>query len=223
MENPSRPKLIAFDLVGTLIKGEIFRDARSSINIDFNEGWGEAESASLFNSHFDYESVFRYWLNHAPVKAIYQQFKNYLLEHTLDGKYLYPDTEPTLKGLSNLGIRLGFVTDGHDEVEGEMIRTILRRCNIDPNNCIIISGDKVKSGKVTGQPFARLAEEAVSLGITAQEITFVGDKLEIDVKGAKQKNLITALIRRSYVEDEPEHQINSLEELLSIVNYPPQS
>jgi FMN phosphatase YigB (HAD superfamily) len=223
MEKTLQPKLIAFDLVGTLIDGEIFNAARRSIAIDFNEGWGEAESASLFNSHFDYEVVFRYWLDHILVKTVYRQFQKYLLHHTLDRKYLYPDTEPTLKRLRELGVRLGFVTDGHDEVEGEMIRTILRQCNINPDDCIIISGDKVKSGKATGQPFGRLVEEATSLGIAIEDIFFVGDNPDVDVNGAQQKKLRTTLIRRQSSTYKPDHQINTLGELLSLVEYPSQS
>lgn len=46
-------KLIAFDLVGTLVRGKIFRDARNSIQLDFNDGWPEAEIAANFNNRFN--------------------------------------------------------------------------------------------------------------------------------------------------------------------------
>lgn len=212
-------KLIALDLVGTLIHGKIFNDARSAIRINFDDEWQEAETASAFSSHFNYEIVFRYWLDHVLIKSVYQQFQRYLLDHTLE--YLYKDTVPTLTKLQGLGVRLGFVTDGNSEVEGQMIRTILRQCKINPDECIIVCGDKVKSNKAQGQPFKRLVEQADSLGILREDIIFVGDKPEVDMRGAKKAELTTALIRRELSteapEDAPDHRISGLEELLSLV------
>jgi FMN phosphatase YigB (HAD superfamily) len=216
-------KLIAFDLVGTLIRGKIFSDARSAIRINFDDEWQEAETASAFSSHFNYEIVFRYWLDHVLIKSVYQQFQSYLLDHTLE--YLYKDTVPTLTKLQGLGVRLGFVTDGNSEVEGQMIRTILRQCKINPDECTIVCGDKVKSNKAQGQPFKRLVEQADSLGILREDIIFVGDKPEVDMRGAKKAELTTVLIRRELSteapeeapEDAPDHRISGLEELLNLV------
>lgn len=214
------PKLIAFDLVGTLVDGAIFKAARSSIRVDFNEGWDDAETASGFHSHFDYETVFRHWLDNAPVNSFYRQFKSFLIDNTLN--YLYPDAEQALIQLNKIGVRLGFVTDGSDEVEGGMLRAILERCNIEPDLCIIITGERTGSRKRDGAPFRLLVEEAARHGISTENILFVGDKPEADVVGAKKAKLATALIdRRQPPTAEPDYQISTLEELPGLVKSEP--
>lgn len=216
------PKLIAFDLVGTLIDDGIFSAARSSVRIDFNERWEEAEAASGFYTHFDYKSVFRHWLDNAPVNPLYRQFKSFLIDNTL--KHLYPDAERALIRLHEAGVRLGFVTDGSDEVEGGMLRAILERCKINPDVCIIITGERAGGRKKDGRPFHVLVEEAARQGVNREDIVFVGDKPEADHVGAKKAQLTTALIHRSQrLTVESDYQISTLEELPRFVKSEPRA
>src|SRR5258708_5123655 len=132
-------RLIAFDLVGTLVDGEIFKKARKqfSIEIDLNRGWTEAEIATGFNYHFDYEVVFRFLLGNIPIKPLYRQFQEFLITNTLS--YIFEDVTPTLKQLSAWNITLGFVTDGAEDIEGHMIQALLAHLGIDADTCIVIT------------------------------------------------------------------------------------
>jgi len=206
-------KMIAFDLVGTLIRSEAFRDARSSLRLDFNQGWEKAEKAADFTNRFDYEAVFRAWLNEVAARALHQQFRDYLVERVTD--YLYPEVCEVLKVLDSQGIRLGFVTDGSNDVEGKMIRRILRHCEIGLDKCVIVTGQDVGGDKESGKPFHKLIARAESLGIERANITFVGDNPKADIDGAKGVGLKAVLIRRPPLGREtPDREITSLMDLL---------
>lgn len=87
----------------------------------------------------------------APVNPLYHEFKGFLIDNTL--KHLYPDAERTLIRLHKVRVKPSFVTDGSDEVEDVMLRTILERCKINPDVCIITNtragGRKKTAGRST--------------------------------------------------------------------------
>lgn len=205
-------KLIAFDLVGTLVSDKIFHDARSSIQVDFNAGWSEAEVAANFNNKFDYEAVFRSWFDRASVKGSFHQFRDFLVQRVTD--YLYPDACEVLRALNSSDNKLGFVTDGSRDVEGQMIQSILTYCGIDSGNCLIVTGEDVGAGKKSGRPFLELVKRAMLMGIDKTNITFVGDNPDIDIEGAKGVGLRAILIRRLPVARAAlDYEITSLQEL----------
>ena len=202
-------KMIAFDLVGTLIKGEAFRDARDKLCFDVNQGWQEAEDVSGFNVRFDYQAVFQTWLNITLPTKLYEQFRDYLASHVME--YLYPESAAILINLKEQGKTLGFVTDGSNDVEREMIEKILQGCGIKPSDCIIVTGEDVGGGKRSGKPFHRLIEIAATQGISHTEIVFVGDKPFDDYDCAQAVGLMPRLICRGERRD---FEIASLDDLL---------
>lgn len=209
-------RMVAFDLVGTLIKSEAFHDARKNLHLDFNQEWDEAEDDAKFSYCFDYEAVFRSWLKAAAPRVLHQQFRDYLVTRVTD--YLYPETCQTLKELYERGITLGFVTDGSDDVEGEMIRRILHESGIPPRECIIVTGERTKKLKKEGAPFTELIGLARQHGIGGDHIVFVGDKPQADIDGPEKAGIQldnAILIVRDTRLSHP-HKIENLREILSI-------
>ena len=207
-------KMIAFDLVGTLIAGDAFRDARSSLNLDFNQGWSEAAEKSSFATNFDYETVFQALLDAMSPGTLHRQFRAYLVSRVTD--YLYPEVCQVLKTLDDQGVRLGFVTDGSNDVEGEMIKRILDHCGIEPDRCTIVTGQDVGGNKAGGKPFDALVAQAKHLGIERTGVTFVGDNPSADIDGAKIAGLKAILIYRrpDITQHKPDREITNLLELL---------
>jgi len=203
-------KMVAFDLVGTLVKGELFRDARNNLRFDVNQGWQEAQNASGFNVSFDYQAAFQTWLSMMLPVKLHEQFRDYLVKHVPDKEYLYDDVS-TLGDLKKKGIILGFVTDGSNDIERKMIEKILQHCGIEPSDCIIVTGEDVKGDKESLKPFHRLIEIAAAQGISHAEIIFVGDHPDKDYGCAQKAELIPRLICR---EKRCDFEIMSLDELL---------
>lgn len=205
-------KMIAFDLVGTLIKGDAFREARDRLRFDVNQGWDEAEDAASFNTHFDYQAVFQTWLkiNVTIPAKLHEQFRDYLVNHVTE--YLYQESAKTLINLKGQGKKLGFVTNGSNDVERKMIEKILEGCGIEPNDCVIVTGQDVGGGKKSGKPFRRLVEIAAAQGIAPSEIIFVGDKPVDDYDCAQAAGLTPRLI---HGREKRDFEITSLDILLT--------
>jgi FMN phosphatase YigB (HAD superfamily) len=209
-------KMIAFDLVGTLIRNESFRDARSNLVLDFDQDWSEAETKANFSAHFDYKAIFQVLLDKISPTTLYQQFRDYLVSHVTD--YLYPETCQVLKTLNDHRIMLGFITDGCSDIEGEMIKRILDHCGMERDKCIIVIGQDVGGCKAEGKPFEALVARAKDMGIDRTEIAFVGDKPSADIAGAHKSDLETILIYRNSRPDityhKPDREITNLSDLL---------
>lgn len=106
------------------------------------------------------------------------------------------------------------MTDGSNDVEGQMIQSILTYCGIDSSNCIIVTGEDVGASKKYGRPFLELIERAMRMGIDKTNITFVGDKQDVDIEGAKGVGLKAILISRVPVDRAvSDYEITSLQEL----------
>ncbi len=207
-------KLIAFDLVGTLIRGEAFRDARNSVRFNLDDAWDEATDRADFANRFDYQAVFQAYLDQASASVLCHQFRDYLVKRVTD--YLYPEVCQVVQTLDSQGITLGFVTDGSNDVEAEMIRCILQHCGIEPGKCVIITGQDVGAEKKTGRPFMKLVERAKALGIEPKDIVVVGDNPEADVGGAASAGLRAVMLRRLPLVHSPANdEINSLADLLN--------
>ncbi len=184
-------KMVAFDLAGTLIDGKAFRDARSSL---INSEWGKWEEEADFPHKFDYKPVFQAWLDDASPEILYREFRDFLLKQVTD--YLFSEVPQVLQALYNKGFRLGFVTDGSDAVEGDMIRCILNALGIPIKECIIVTGEKTNHPKKDGQPFKKLLHEAEKHGINIENVVFVGDTLEKDIKPAHMLGIKPVLVVR---------------------------
>jgi HAD superfamily hydrolase (TIGR01662 family) len=129
---------------------------------------------------------------------------------------LYPDARPCLTALREQGLRVGLA--GNQTARAE---TILRALDFDVD--VIGTSDGWGVEKPTPGFFDRVVVEA---GCPAEQVLYVGDRLDNDVRPAQEAGMATALIRRGpwgYILDDPVvmerclFRIDSLAELPALV------
>ncbi|WP_330228617.1 HAD family hydrolase [Nocardia sp. NBC_00508] len=130
---------------------------------------------------------------------------------------LYPDVRPALSKLREMGVQVGVA--GNQTVPAG---TILRGLNL-PTDFIATSGDWGVQ-KPSLEFFGKVIETA---GRPAEEIVYVGDRIDNDVAPAKQAGMRTAYVLRGpwgwihrdkqEVADLSDWQISDLNELAGIV------
>ena len=105
---------------------------------------------------------------------------------------LFPDAMPTLSELRRCGLRLGIVTN--TDGEPGLKRDRIRKDGVeDLFDVIVIAGDDTVHVKPHPEPFIKALQ---ALNMHANEILYVGDRLEVDVPGAKAVGMHVALIDR---------------------------
>jgi HAD superfamily hydrolase (TIGR01662 family) len=101
-------------------------------------------------------------------------------------EHLYPDTRPCLNALRGQGLLVGIA--GNETSRAERI---LRSLDLPVD--IIGSSDGWGAEKPAAAFFQRLVEEA---GCPAEQVLYVGDRLDNDVKPAQLRGIATAFVRR---------------------------
>ena len=129
---------------------------------------------------------------------------------------LYPDARPCLAALQTMGLRVGLA--GNQTARAE---TILRALDLPVD--LVGTSDGWGVEKPSAAFFDRVVAEA---GCPADQVLYVGDRLDNDVRPAQEAGIATALIRRGpwgyILEDTPVRdrclfQIDSLAELPDLV------
>lgn len=129
---------------------------------------------------------------------------------------LYPDARPCLTALREQGLRVGLA--GNQTARAE---TILHALKFDVD--VIGTSDGWGVEKPSAAFFDRVVVEA---GCPADQVLYVGDRLDNDVRPAQVAGMATALIKRGpwgYILDDPDvverclFQIDSLAELPELV------
>lgn len=129
---------------------------------------------------------------------------------------LYDDARPCLASLQKLGVKVALAGNQTARAEG-----ILRSLNLPVD--LIGTSDGWGVEKPSPEFFARIVKE---LGCKAEEILYVGDRLDNDVGPARQAGMLTALIRRGpwgYILERPEisdkclFKLNNLAELPKLI------
>ena len=207
-------KLVAFDFVGTIVEPRLFERAKARLRVDFVGLWSWADVASGFSTHFDYSTLLAKILEKSS-DVLAAAFRDDIVSNAVPS--LYPEVGEVLRLLRSKGILLGFVTDGSDDVEGAAISRILHNSGISPRECIVVTAQQVGAPKVTGRPFDELAERSARLGVSREEILFVGDSPENDIQGAGKAGLLALLLVREQAPNgssgpQPRH-ISDLREL----------
>lgn len=125
---------------------------------------------------------------------------------------LYADARPCLSALRSQGLRVGLA--GNQTARAE---SILRSLQFDVD--VIGTSDGWGVEKPSIDFFERVVVEA---GCAADEVLYVGDRLDNDIRPAQEAGIQTALIRRGpwgFILDRPEtvqrclFQLDSLEQL----------
>lgn len=128
---------------------------------------------------------------------------------SLECMRIYPDAEQVLKDLS---VKKGLITNGPKEVQWSKIRKLGVEHYFDT---IIVSGEVGKS-----KPDPEIFNIALeSLDANPSETIYVGDIPDLDVMGAKNAGLVSALINRDGKSPsvEPDYELDDLRELRSVI------
>ena len=126
---------------------------------------------------------------------------------------LYPDARPCLAALRDQGLLVGLA--GNQTARAE---TILRSLRMPAD--VIGTSDGWRAEKPSAAFFQRLIAEA---GYPAQQVLYVGDRLDNDVRPAQIQGLATAFLRRGpwgYILQDPEVLDRCLFRLDSLAELP---
>ena len=202
------PKLISFDVFGTLIRvREGSYDAFTSILRDVG---GESVDVKEFWEHWDRRITAHYWEPYRRYRdiceiALGETFAHFGLhgDHGLSGRYfdcfarfeLYPDVAPTLDRLGRV-YRLAVVSNIDDDL---FAATPLGR-TFD----LVCTAERARGYKPDGTLFRYLLAEASSrFGLDRDDILHCGQSQFTDMVGAKPLGLTVAWINRRGVALDP--------------------
>lgn len=130
------------------------------------------------------------------------------------------DARDTLRTLQQRGYRMGIVSNAADHQD---VQQLVEKAQLQPYLDFIVTSASCSYRK----PHPRIFELALAhWGIAPREVAMVGDSLEADIAGARQVGLLGIWITRRaprYTSHpaEPDHTINTLAELPSLLKHPP--
>lgn len=134
--------------------------------------------------------------------------------HLRAGFTLYPDTVPCLEELKRRGIPLGIITQNLDTNE-EFRSHALRTNGIDHYFSVIATSESVGYDKPDPRLFLRAAKLT---GFAPKSIVYVGDKFDLDIRGAEAAGMKAVLINRAGISSPREvRTISSLSELSQLL------
>ncbi|XRP96782.1 TIGR02253 family HAD-type hydrolase [Methanocaldococcus sp. 16A] len=220
-------KGILFDLDDTLYNSSEFveiarREAVKSmidagLNISFEEAMNILnkiirDKGSNYGKHFD--DLVKAVLGRYDPKIITTGIITY---HNVKVALLrpYPHTIKTLIELKAMGLKLGVITDGLTIKQWEK----LIRLGIHPFFDDVITSEEFGLGK----PHLEFFKYGLSrMGLKPEETIYVGDRVDKDIKPAKELGMITVRILKGKYKDiedngYSDYTINSLQELVDIV------
>jgi 2-haloacid dehalogenase len=222
-----RPKLMSFDVFGTLVSvRDGSYDAFASI---LRETSGSGVDVKAFWEHWETRNIAHYWEPYRRYRdicelSLAETFAHYGLrgDPQLIARYfdvfprlaLYPDVEPTLDRLART-CRLAVASNIDDDL---FAATPLSR-TFD----LVCTAERARGYKPDGALFRYLLAEASSrFGVGREEILHSGQSQFTDMVGAKPLGLTVAWINRRNVAldpsvPKPDHVFPDLASLLSFV------
>jgi len=204
---------VMFDLGGTLIdfvpsKNVVFHKALADngFNVDLKdvtrvvasaERKFDEESANLDGLHEDafWDRFDKYVLDKLSYKGDQNKFAKYVSKEfdkivpKTESWVEYPDARPLLDKLKQRGFALGIISNAT-----ELARRVLDNLDLTRYFDAIIISDEVGVRKPDERIFLLAAKKAESL---PNRVLFVGDKLAVDVLGAKRAGMNAMLIDRA--------------------------
>jgi phosphoglycolate phosphatase len=216
--SPVRPRLVVFDLDGTLI--DSIGDIAASANLSLVEAYGE--SARL--SH----DVVRGFVGHgarlliercvdavqkpaADVAGIFERFLVIYSSRLTETTRLYPGMSEALDRIESTA-RLAVLTNK----PGAMSRTIVRDLGLSGRFAAVIGGDDLKSKKPDPEGLLKIAAEAF---VRPEETALVGDSA-VDVITARNAGAIAVGVlwgydREGVIAEQPDVLVERPQDLLS--------
>lgn len=199
MEKERIIKAVVFDVDGTLYPNScmIARSVRfffshPLISLAFNQLRRDVRQiGGVEDLHLAQVSLAAGYLRIPAEKA------EYLLEELIYGKYMsmfrdvkpFPEVSPVLEEFRSAGLKLGVISDFP-------IRNKLSYLGLDRFWDSALSADEVGSLKPDSAPFLMMSEQ---LGISPEEIIYVGNNYKYDIIGAKGAGMLAAHFSRKEV------------------------
>jgi pyrophosphatase PpaX len=169
MSGPGRPRVVLFDLDGTLIDSvelilssyrHTLRVHRGTVPAD--EVWLEGLGTPLW------EQFRRFTTDATEIDAMVATYREHNLAHHDGMVREYPGVRPAVQRLHARGVRLGVVTS---KLRGGAERG-LRRCGFDGMFEVLVCADDVERPKPHPEPVLRALD---ALAATPAEALFIGD------------------------------------------------
>ena len=198
------PKLISFDVFGTLIS---VRDGSyAAFQAILNEAGGASVDVGAFWEHWEHRNIAHYWQPYRRYRdicalSLQDTFAHFglrgdpaLIERYFDafaGFQLYPDVVPTLDDLAR-SHRLAIVSNIDDD--------LLARTRLPAGIDLICTAERARGYKPDGTLFRYLIEHA---GVGLPEILHAGQSQFTDMVGGKPLGLTVAWINRRGVVLDP--------------------
>lgn len=162
----------------------------------------------------DYRTVFEHFRPGFDLDAERQARLHAGLGEYLNAGDLYPDVRPCLQALKGAGHFVGIA--GNQTIRaGQFLRELNLPCDV------LATSDDWGVSKPSVNFFKKLIEVS---GHTPEEIAYVGDRLDNDIRPAAEAGLFTIWIKRGpwgYVAYEPESadaEVDALDELPKVLN-----
>ncbi len=174
----------------------------------------------LFKDYF--AMIFDYLLqrlDRPQLRYHFEWFEEYQRVMLISAMRLKDDCHSTLAALNAKGLYLSVVSNADEN----MLRPLMSRAALEPFFHHRTSSEAAQSCKPDARFFAVALEKS---GLAAEEVLFVGDSLEQDIRGARAANMKTALISEfagpapmhiGAASVEPDFRITKLSELLGTV------
>lgn len=173
----------------------------------------------LYDIHgIEHQKIFQKFLKKTTGKVDYKILSNGITAYRRTQAGVlepYPHVRSTLLKLKEKGLKLGIVSDA------PKLKAWLRlsEMNLTDFFDVVVTSEDTGKLKPHKMPFEVAIEE---LKIPAEEILFVGDNPERDIKGAKQLGMKTALAKYGQIfksnKIKADYVINDIQDLLKIVN-----
>lgn len=213
---------ITFDVGGTLIEpwpsaGHVYAEVAARFGVsDIDPAWLTRQFLSAWKAQTDFDYSHESWfalvrqtfgevaarLPAAYYPAVYERFAE------ADTWRIYDDVLPTLKLLTDRGVKLGIISNWDDR-----LRLLLARLELTPYFSSFIISWEIGATKPDPRLFHQAAAE---LGVAPGALLHVGDSHAKDVLGAEQAGAMGRQVLRDAPAREP-WQIHSLLEVGAMV------
>lgn len=235
-------KAIFFDLGGTLfsyrdiaqVLSGVMYEAAGRLGVDreakpvgpaFVRASRRAGRAFLSQDYYLHRDLFmesyRHWVEEIQGQAdeaFYTWFYEAQRDALVEGVVAREDCIETLEGLCDRGLSLSVVSN----IDDDYLEPILRNLELVPLFSHISSSEEARSCKPHSRIYHYAMEKA---SVVPQEVLFVGDSPQHDIRGAREVGMLSALIEESpsesgqeSEENSPDFRIGSLSELLPVVD-----
>ncbi len=213
MASPN-PKAIVFDIDGTLYRSQDYeRQLYRAIIRVLSEMLNITEENAAMKLH---ETKRKHRTVSISIEALgldRHEFYQRLANAVEPEKTIAPDesTPQLLKKLKNMGYKIVLHTNSGRQLAMKILKTL--RIDSDLYDLLVTSDEY--EPKPSAEGYLGIVRQ---LGIPPSEIIYVGDRVEVELLPAKKLGMITVLLGNKPQAHEIDYTINSLNEILEVLN-----